>query len=239
MAHGYHTPAVPPVRVTQPIIVALSGEKPTMSFEGLMRLDKFTMLFHIRYGVTPSEDPYNFIDRFYKDYEQSRPAGSPPLTWDQFTQLVFKKFILFTLREEYRKHFECLQQGSMTVTQYETRFIDIAHHAVVFLPKERERVRRFIDGLAFGITLQMVKETRDDISFHRAVEISRWIIMIRGQGREAIFEKRPRHFGGFSGTSSRGRGSFGRVHPPRSIQSALQPSYDASGSCGSYGYRSE
>ncbi|XP_075096500.1 uncharacterized protein LOC107804935 [Nicotiana tabacum] len=42
-------------------------------------------------------------------------------------------------------------------------------------------------------------------------------------------DKRPRHSGRFSGTSSEGRDSYGRGHPPRPFQSALQVSHGTSG----------
>ncbi|XP_070045311.1 uncharacterized protein [Nicotiana tomentosiformis] len=93
------------------------------------------------------------VKRWWGDYVLTRPAGSPSLTWDQFSQLFLEKFIPFTLREEYRRQFELLQQGGMFVTQYETRFVDLARHAIILLPTEREKVRRFIDGLTFSIRL--------------------------------------------------------------------------------------
>ncbi|XP_070054709.1 uncharacterized protein [Nicotiana tomentosiformis] len=139
--------------------------------------------------------------RWWRDYVLSRLAGSPSLTWDQFSQLFLEKFNPFTLREEYRRQFERLQQGGMTVTQYETRFVDLARIAIVFLPTERERVGGFIEGLTFSIRLQIAKETGDDISFQRTVEISRWIEMVRDYKRGLESDKRPRNFGGFSGAS--------------------------------------
>ncbi|XP_070045250.1 uncharacterized protein [Nicotiana tomentosiformis] len=80
----------------------------------------------------------------------------------------------------------------------------------------------------------MAKETRDDIPFQRAVEIACRIDMIRSQGREAVSEKWPRHFGGFSGALSGGRCSFGRGHPHKIVQSSLQVAHGASGSRESY-----
>ncbi|XP_070054538.1 uncharacterized protein [Nicotiana tomentosiformis] len=107
--------------------------------------------------------------RWWQEYVRGRSASLPPLTWDHFSQLFLDKFIPFTLIEEYCSQFECLYQGSMTITQYENRFIYLSRHAVVLIPPERERVRRFIDGLTFGIKLHMAKETEDDISFNRVV----------------------------------------------------------------------
>ncbi|XP_070050348.1 uncharacterized protein [Nicotiana tomentosiformis] len=66
--------------------------------------------------------------------------------------------------------------------------MDFARLAVILLPIERERVRRFIDGLNFGIRLQMSKETGDDFSFQREVEIARRIEMIRGYYRRFMEE---------------------------------------------------
>ncbi|XP_070032813.1 uncharacterized protein [Nicotiana tomentosiformis] len=122
----------------------------------------------------------------------------------------------------------------MTVTQYETQFMDLARHAIILLLTERERVRRFIDGLTFTIRLQMDKETGDDITFQRAVDIARWIEMVRGQERGPMSDKRPRHSSGFGGALSGGRGTFGRGHPPRPFQLALQASHSALGSHGPY-----
>nr|XP_033511285.1 uncharacterized protein LOC117276061 [Nicotiana tomentosiformis] len=118
--------------------------------------------------------------RWWQDYVRARPTGSPPLTWDKFSHLFFEKFIPFTLSEEYRRQFECLQ------------------HAILN-PIDRERVRRFIDGITFGIRLQMAKQTGEDISFQWVVEIARRIEMIRGQSREVVSQKMPHYFGGFSG----------------------------------------
>jgi len=66
----------------------------------------------------------------------------------------------------------------MTVTQYETRFIDLARHALVILPTERERVRRFIDGLIQSIRLQMAKEAKTKITFQEAANVARRVEMV-------------------------------------------------------------
>ncbi|XP_070046601.1 uncharacterized protein [Nicotiana tomentosiformis] len=222
-----------------------------------MRLDKFTKLFPIHFSGAPFEDPQDYLDhchevllnmgivetngvnfvvfqktgsakRWWRDYVLTRPYGSPSLTWDRFSQLFLEKFIPFTLREKYRRQFERLQWGGITVTQYETRFMDLARHAVVLIPTERERVRRFIDGLTFSIRLQMAKEAEDDISFQRAVDTARRIEMVRGQERGPVSDKRPHYFGSFSGASCGVRGTFDRGHPPRPFQSALQAFHGAS-----------
>ncbi|XP_070054711.1 uncharacterized protein [Nicotiana tomentosiformis] len=91
--------------------------------------------------------------KWWRDYMMTRPARSPAITWDQFSQLFLEKFIHVTQREEYHMQFKRLQQGGMTVTQYETRFMDLARHATILLPTEKEQVRRFIDGLTYTLRL--------------------------------------------------------------------------------------
>ncbi|XP_070046356.1 uncharacterized protein [Nicotiana tomentosiformis] len=139
-----------------------------MSSEALWRLERFIKLSPIHFSGAPSEDPQEYLDnchevlrkmgivetngvdftafqitgspkKWWRDYLLTRLAGSPALTWDQFSQLFIEKFLPITLREERHHQLERLQQGSMTVTQYETRFVDFSRHAILLLPTERER----------------------------------------------------------------------------------------------------
>lgn len=45
----------------------------------------------------------------------------------------------------------------MIVTQYETRFVDLSCHTDILILSEREKVRRFIDALTYGISVHIVK----------------------------------------------------------------------------------
>ncbi|XP_070045716.1 uncharacterized protein [Nicotiana tomentosiformis] len=128
--------------------------------------------------------------RWWGDYMLTRQVGSPALTWEQFSRLFLDKFLPITLREDYRMQFERLQQDSLTVTQYETRFVDLACHALILLPTEGERVGRFIDGLTHPIKFQMAKETGIDISFQAAVNVVRRIEMVLTQEIGKGYDKR-------------------------------------------------
>ncbi|XP_070057348.1 uncharacterized protein [Nicotiana tomentosiformis] len=179
MAQWYQTSAVLPVGLVQPIIAIQLRERAMMSIERLKRLDKFTKLFPICFGGTPFEDSHDFLDychevflnmgivesnridlvvfqmhnsakRWWQEYVQGRRVGSSLLTWVQFSQLFLEKFIPFTQREDFCSQFEGLQQGSMTVTLYEKRFVDLSCDGDILIPTERERVKRFIDGLTYG-----------------------------------------------------------------------------------------
>ena len=153
-----------------------------MSADALWRLDRFTNLFTATFTGASSEDPQDYLDSCYevlrnmgivesneiyfatfrlsgaaktwwRDYCLARPAGSVQFTWAQFTEVFLGKFLPITQREDLRRQFERLQQGSMYVTQYETRFITLVRHALIILPTDSERVQRFIEGLAQPIGL--------------------------------------------------------------------------------------
>ncbi|XP_075080343.1 uncharacterized protein LOC142165862 [Nicotiana tabacum] len=62
-------------------------------------------------------------------YEQRRPVGSAPLSWQEFSTLFLEKWVPRSQREERRRQFEYLRQGDMTVSQYEVRFSELARYA--------------------------------------------------------------------------------------------------------------
>ncbi|XP_070036154.1 uncharacterized protein [Nicotiana tomentosiformis] len=49
--------------------------------------------------------------RWWRDYMLNRPVESPALTWEQFSRIFLEKFLPITLREDYRRQFERLQQS--------------------------------------------------------------------------------------------------------------------------------
>ncbi|XP_070034228.1 uncharacterized protein [Nicotiana tomentosiformis] len=118
------------------------------------------------------------VKRWWLDYTLTKLVGSPALTWEQFSRLFLEKFLPVTLRVDYRKQFEHLQQDNMTVTQYESRFVDLSRHAIFLLPAKGERVRRFNEGLTHPIRLQMAKEAGSDISFQATANVARRIEMV-------------------------------------------------------------
>lgn len=114
VAPQYQTPTASPVGVVQPVVTALTGDRPAMSSEAMLSLDKFTKLFVVHFRGASSEDPRDFLDhchevlrnmgivetngvdfaafqmigsarRWWRDYMLTTPVGSPTLTWDQFS----------------------------------------------------------------------------------------------------------------------------------------------------------
>ncbi|XP_070040166.1 uncharacterized protein [Nicotiana tomentosiformis] len=139
--------------------------------------------------------------RWWEFYLLGKPADSPPITWD--------RYIPPSQREELRFQFEQLQQGHVTVTDYEVRFSDFSCHALMILPTEAKRVRRFVAGLHIGIQVTMAREVKMCTSYDLVVEIAQSIEGVRQHSREQVMrDKRFRYSGEFRGAPSGGRGQF-------------------------------
>ncbi|XP_070053737.1 uncharacterized protein [Nicotiana tomentosiformis] len=101
------------------------------------------------------------------------------MTWDRFTRIFLDKYIPRSQREELRFQFEQLQHGQMSVTDYEARFSELSRHALMIIPTEMERVRRFVAGLHTGIQATMAREVEMGTSYELVVEIAQRIEGVR------------------------------------------------------------
>ncbi|XP_070039656.1 uncharacterized protein [Nicotiana tomentosiformis] len=117
------------------------------------------------------------------------------------------------------------------------RFSELARHAFWLVPTERERTRRFIDGLNYGLRIVMTRENVSGAMFDEVVDIARRLELVRSQEREEREAKRPRGSGGFSGVSSGGQSHHNRGCPYRPSQMAHPIHHGASASHGSYSAR--
>ncbi|XP_070057504.1 uncharacterized protein [Nicotiana tomentosiformis] len=112
----------------------------------------------------------------------------------------------------------------MSVTDYEARFPKLSRHALMILPDDTERVRRFIVGSHYGIQVTMAREVQMGTPYEQVVEIARRIDGILQQGREQTpRDKRFLFFGGFNGAPSGGRGQFARGQSSRPTYPAPPP----------------
>ncbi|XP_070041329.1 uncharacterized protein [Nicotiana tomentosiformis] len=113
------------------------------------------------------------------------------------------------------------------------RFSELARHAICLVPIDRERIRRFIDGLTFQLQLLMTRERVYGATFDEVFDIAHLIEMVHSQKRVKREAKRPRGQGGFSGVPSRGQFRHGRGRPfrhaqkTRPVHRAASSGYDA------------
>ncbi|XP_070034631.1 uncharacterized protein [Nicotiana tomentosiformis] len=114
----------------------------------------------------------------------------------------------------------------MKVTQYDMRFANLARHAVWLVPTERDKIRKFIDGLNYGLRFCMAREVAINARFDQVVKIYKLLEQVHRMERDEREAKRPCSSGGFSSASSGGQSHYVRhnsysVRPTQSSFSAL------------------
>ncbi|XP_070020798.1 uncharacterized protein [Nicotiana sylvestris] len=67
------------------------------------------------------------------------------------------------------------KQGQMSVTDNEARFSNLSRHALMILPTDAKRVRRFVVGLHPDIRASMAREVEIGTEYQLVVEIARMI----------------------------------------------------------------
>ncbi|XP_070035388.1 uncharacterized protein [Nicotiana tomentosiformis] len=117
---------------------------------------------------------------------------------------------------------------------YEIRFSKLARHTVWLVPTDRERIRRFIDGLIYQLRLLMTREKVSGATFDEVVDIARQIEVVSSQERSDREAKRPRGSGGFGGIPSRGQSYHSKGRPYRPAQTTRPAHHGTSASHGSY-----
>ncbi|XP_070042738.1 uncharacterized protein [Nicotiana tomentosiformis] len=120
---------------------------------------------------------------WWEAYERRKPVSAAPLTWQQFSVLCLEKFMSQSRREELHKQFEQLRHDDMSMMKYEMKFSELVCHAIWLVPTDRERIRRFIDGLTFQLRLLMTRERVSGFTFDDLVIIAHQIDMVRSQER--------------------------------------------------------
>ncbi|XP_070049928.1 uncharacterized protein [Nicotiana tomentosiformis] len=200
----YQTLGTLPVGGAQPVAAAVPEPRPDVTVELQKLLDRWTRLHPPVFGGEQHEDPQDFIymcedklhnmsileshgvdfttfqlhnraRRWWKSNLLGRPAGSPPMTGDQFTRLFLDMYIPPSQREELRLQFKQLQQGQKSVTDYKTNLSELSCHALMILPTEAERVRRFVARFHSSIQNSMAREVEIETSYQLVVEIARRI----------------------------------------------------------------
>ena len=76
-------------------------------------------------------------------------------TWAQFKTAFHTEFCPLAFVETKRLQFETLTQGSMTVSEYERRFIELSDFCPNLVADEVNKKRRFLDGLSEPIALSL------------------------------------------------------------------------------------
>ena len=76
-------------------------------------------------------------------------ARPPVMSYDDFLREFKDRYMPEVYRDEKQREFLNLQQRNMTVAEYEVRFTQLSHYAPAMVSTEKDRCRRFEEGLHY------------------------------------------------------------------------------------------
>ncbi|XP_069150444.1 uncharacterized protein [Solanum lycopersicum] len=144
-----------------------------------------------------------------RTYRESRPVGSPPISYSEFSEAFMARFMPRSVRDRLRDQFSRLEQVSMTVSEYEARFHELSRHATMILPTEGERVRCFVRGLRYRLRVDIEHMVSAGRSFLDVDDHARSMEHIHREAQGGS-DKRARYQGSYSESQTRGRDSYDR-----------------------------
>lgn len=108
-------------------------------------------------------------------------------------------FVPLSKRDDMRCQFEKLRQGTMTVTEYEAKFTELATYAHFLVADEHDKVSRFVDGLEH--CYHGLRDVRGG-TYSKVVDIVLRYESYQKRDRVQRENKKARSIGEFSGAPS-------------------------------------
>jgi hypothetical protein len=138
--------------------------------------------------------------------EEKHNQDLEPYTWEMFKAAFYEKYFPTSVRLQKEREFIKLEQGNMTVSQYEAEFARLARFAPTLVADEDSKARRFEEGLRPRIKTSVIAF---ELTTYRAV-VNKALLIERGLNetqadRDDRQKKKPRHIGPQSGQSSGGQ----------------------------------
>ncbi|XP_059656945.1 uncharacterized protein LOC132303631 [Cornus florida] len=129
------------------------------------------------------------------------------MTYATFKKLYYEKYFPAPKRRELKKEFDGLKQGSMTVTEYENKFISLLRFAPGIANDEEGKIEKFVDGL--DLTIRPIVAASEPTEYAKAVRKA-LVVEAESKDNKAIRESY-KHNRGMS-TFSEGQSSKKQKH---------------------------
>ncbi|MQL99654.1 hypothetical protein Taro_032376 [Colocasia esculenta] len=78
------------------------------------------------------------------------------VAWDEFVRLFRAKFVPEHIQNRMEQEFLSLTQGSMTVLEYEARFVELSKYAPHIVTDERRKAKKFVMDLKPSLRMRLV-----------------------------------------------------------------------------------
>ncbi|MQM21601.1 hypothetical protein Taro_054644 [Colocasia esculenta] len=86
--------------------------------------------------------------------------GAIDVAWDEFTRLFRAKFIPEHIQDRMEQEFLSLTQGTMTVLEYEARFVKLSEYAPHIVTDELRKAKKFVIGLKPSLRMKLYLEEK-------------------------------------------------------------------------------
>ncbi|WVZ49106.1 hypothetical protein U9M48_000487 [Paspalum notatum var. saurae] len=128
-------------------------------------------------------------------WESYRPQDRDAFTWAQFRENFCNHHVLAGLMKMKKKEFLSLKQGSMSVTEYRDKFLQLATYATTEVADDMEKQEYFMEGLNDELQYQLMNHTFP--SFHQLVDRAHFT-----ERKRPDIEERKRKFSNSSSSSN-------------------------------------
>lgn len=94
------------------------------------------------------------------DFDSERQTGR--VTTNHLIRFFSHVYGYVCSTKQTRRQFERLCQGTMTITEYDVKFTELATYTHFLVADEHEKVRQFVDGLEHCYRGHVVRDVRGD-----------------------------------------------------------------------------
>ncbi|XP_041009455.1 uncharacterized protein LOC121253516 [Juglans microcarpa x Juglans regia] len=119
-------------------------------------IERMEQIFEVLYCTDDQKvkyATYHLTDMANKWWKSTRAlvqlelGEAVPISWEHFKRIFLDHFFPRTLQESRARQFIDLTQGSMTVAQYATTFMELSRFASYLIPDEEKKAEKFERGL--------------------------------------------------------------------------------------------
>ncbi|XP_017974363.1 PREDICTED: uncharacterized protein LOC108661520 [Theobroma cacao] len=206
-----------------------ASEKPQVFLDKMEKICKALGCSSVRSVELVAFQLEDVAQEWYSSLCRGRPTNATPLAWSEFNVAFLDRFLPLSVRNARAREFETLvQTSSMTVSEYDIKFTQLARYAPYLVSTEEMKIQRFVDGLVEPLFRAVA--SRDFTTYSAAVDRAQRIEMRTSESRAARDRAKRGKTEGYQGRRdfSSGGSSSSRQGPQRDSRLPQQGS-DAPG----------
>ncbi|WVZ50238.1 hypothetical protein U9M48_001512 [Paspalum notatum var. saurae] len=154
-------------------------------------------------------------------WESYRQQDRDAFTWIQFRENFRSHHVLAGLMKMKKKEFLSLKQGTMSVTEYRDKFLELARYATIEVAEDNDKKELYIEGLNDQLQFSLMNLNFN--SFNHLVDRA----LITERKRQEMEEKKRKLTPGSSGSNTRPRyqppQQGYQQHPQQTVQGQWYP----------------